>query len=76
MLTLVPFCRDERQEIAEERLAARMLDSFIEQLSAENLLCAVGQADLTAALRKCSTLQERPDTSTWAPAKGELTVAQ
>lgn len=49
-----------------------MPDSFIEQLSAEYLLCAMGQVDLTAALRKCATLQERPDMS----AKGELTVAQ
>lgn len=50
-----------------------MLDSFIEQLSAKYLLCAM---DLTASLRECTTLQERPDMSAWAPVKGELTVAQ
>ena len=48
-----------------------MGDSFIRQLPSEHLLCALGQEDLTAALRKCTILQERLDRSAWIYSRGQ-----
>ena len=42
-----------------------MGDSFIWQLPSQHLLCASGQEDPTAALRKHPFLQERLDRSAW-----------
>lgn len=48
-----------------------MGDSFLRQLLSEHLLCAPGREDPTAALRRCTILQERLDRSPWIYSRGQ-----
>ena len=51
----------ERGQRIAESLAGGMGDCFIRQLPSQHLLCALGLEDLTAALRKHPSLQDRLD---------------
>lgn len=51
----------ERGQRIAESLAGGMGDCFIQQLPSQHLLCALGLEDLTAALRKHPSLQDRLD---------------